>query len=1189
MTFLSGSDLIPDRALADGDPDAFNHEAIAGRVAELVVHAPTPANIALFGAWGSGKSSFFELLRRALQEKWGGKVALVRYDAWKFGGESLKRNFISHVATQLGLDDGDSQNRAFHVGLYESSRSVDLNFGRYLKGETRRVVAAAAITVLVTLVVVVALATVVGLLSGQPVWPVVQAWIRAWGGAAAGALGALVAALKLLDIAKVQVEQTAPSADEQFARTFTSLIEAARRRGAAGTVDRLVFFIDELDRCSKDDVVETLAALRTFLDIRGCVFIVVADRDVLEEALTELPQSTPTNEVSPYYSSSSAFLDKIFQFQIALPPLRIGRLTGYARDLVTARGGLWEDLSASTVETLNAVLYTLIPAHVRSPRRVKVLLNRFATNARVAQARGLEWQARAAEIAKLTVLQTEFPHFAEAMVTEPRLPEYVLSGEAPEPLPTRSAGVIRKFVGARREHEFQEEGVSPEAPLDRMLSVSDHREELRRVQRRELVRYLERTVRVPHPGRDLLYLEAAGMAAGLDPAVGQALEDLAPDSPGRAAALVEELSDSSERRAALTFLVGMIEGDFGFERANEMEVALGVAIKLRDEMREGGQLLCNAIRAFLQEQTLGEEQLARALLVALFVGDQTLATTIMDDERLLVDPKRVRLVAESLPLLPEERREVVADRIGELIPTGVKNLLGPLRTLPKELGGWLVARLADPVMQHVRAVEGQEGEEGGMAVLEELSTLVGFELVTRVVVWKLLVETTVGSGYSFVLNHAEDLSDLSDQLRNSVVLRCLMVGPVEDWPTWEPLVAETDTDWDQQGERALEVLERLVQQFSELDAAGSESALAIAAKVLPITRSVDNQAASRLKEALQGTLGEQNWWANPQLYKEQSSLHLLTAAMTGGGEETQATIEAMVESDLARGLASLGRVSALSLDGVRDLSSWLPGKAQGRLLDRVEALVDDLPPDLAADAALTRLTLWSRLDEDEREEHEPIGPDDVIAAMGDHSRNRLAALGAWLDTGPRVQECVAVAARIPPRAARESARLFGEWSAGLSDDERTQFLQALWREGRTEASWTIQLRQQGLDEVALVETLSAEIAEAPRAEEREERIDRLLALAPQNPKVQYRVGDLIIGLLETGLKVDAKLALRGAPALGDNHRSKGRIESALRKASDRLGLTITSAEAKQLRAVGITAPRRSFSERAWAFLTGDSE
>ena len=93
-------------------------------------------------------------------------------------------------------------------------------------------------------------------------------------------------------------------------------------------------------------------------------------------------------------------------------------LTRFARDLVKDKGGLWKDLREAEPRQalLNTIVYALVPAHVRSPRRVKIILNNFATNARIVQGRGIDWLPRAAEIAKLTVLQTEFPEVAAALL-----------------------------------------------------------------------------------------------------------------------------------------------------------------------------------------------------------------------------------------------------------------------------------------------------------------------------------------------------------------------------------------------------------------------------------------------------------------------------------------------------------------------------------------------------------------------------------------------------------------------------------------------------------------------------------------------------------------------------------------------------------------------------------------------------
>jgi hypothetical protein len=423
---LTADDLIPDRALTTDDSDELNYSVIAERVADVVTIGEPPLNVALFGPWGSGKSSFYELLRRALANKRRRKkkVGLVRYDAWKYGGHSLKRNFISHAAQELKIQDND-ENREFYRGLYEKQRSADVDFSRITDKKIR---SAAWLLARVFLAFLVVFSLVSGLLSlataenffGQ----IADDLPRVFGSAAIASL--VVGALQLVfEGARVDLEQAAPSADEEFTQTFRRLIKKARKEKGLW---RIIFFIDELDRCSADDVVTTLTAIKTFLDEAGCVFIVAADREVLERALRELPQETPVNEETPYYSSASSFLDKVFQHQIALPPLRSGRLTGFARDLVKDRGGVWQELRESNYERLlDRVIYALIPSHVRSPRRIKVLLNNFATNSRIGQGRGVEWPERAREIAKLTVLQTEFPLLAADLHIEPRLPSLLLS------------------------------------------------------------------------------------------------------------------------------------------------------------------------------------------------------------------------------------------------------------------------------------------------------------------------------------------------------------------------------------------------------------------------------------------------------------------------------------------------------------------------------------------------------------------------------------------------------------------------------------------------------------------------------------------------------------------------------------------------------------------------------------------
>lgn len=122
---LTGADLISNRALQSDDSDDFGYSAIAGRVAETILALEPPLTIGVFGPWGSGKTSLCELLRRELSAK-DSDARLVYYDASTYGGEALKRNFISHIATELDYET--AKHPEFHQGLYESSRRTEIDF-----------------------------------------------------------------------------------------------------------------------------------------------------------------------------------------------------------------------------------------------------------------------------------------------------------------------------------------------------------------------------------------------------------------------------------------------------------------------------------------------------------------------------------------------------------------------------------------------------------------------------------------------------------------------------------------------------------------------------------------------------------------------------------------------------------------------------------------------------------------------------------------------------------------------------------------------------------------------------------------------------------------------------------------------------------------------------------------------------
>ncbi|MEU0075072.1 P-loop NTPase fold protein [Streptomyces sp. NPDC006332] len=561
---MAPDDLIQDREVDSAQSDRLAHSHIADQLHDVVLSVPTPTNIAMWGPWGSGKSGVANLLRGLLDE--GDGVRFVRFDAFKYAENPLRRNFIIAAATALGIKD-----TKFHEELYGGRVAVKLQFGRNEIGRLLKMFG-------LTFGAVVAF---FGAAMALFAWLHGGAFRPTFANMAAGALKAGIAPAALLTSLMVLVSRTltrehkteAADSDEQFEEIFADLV-------ARAGVERLVVFVDELDRCKPSDVVATLDALRTFLGVDGCVFVVAADQQVLEEALTRaLEQATPADTVNPYYSSGSGYLDKVFQYQLSLPPLLVPKVTNFAADLVRWRGGLWATMD------INLVVSVLVPSHVRSPRRVKALLNTFALTYRLAQRRAADRlletdpATRVAEIAKLVCLRVEFPLFARDLLLDHRLCEHVLTLDA-NPQADLGPHVGEQVKQAARRY------ANLDADVDQRLSDPEDPDEdedgekkaadVRKHHVQQLVAYLKRTRKVPGPGSDLIFLETSGSVFGLPAAVAEALEQQAQN-----AELDEVLTSVSglsaeERSAALAMLTQQARDAIGLEEENVAYAVLAV-------------------------------------------------------------------------------------------------------------------------------------------------------------------------------------------------------------------------------------------------------------------------------------------------------------------------------------------------------------------------------------------------------------------------------------------------------------------------------------------------------------------------------------------------------------------------------------------------------------------------------------
>lgn len=430
------SEFIEDSAIDLLDQDRFGHADFVQELADLVKEVDPRTNIAVFAPWGSGKSSLSAMLAKRYENREDG-VWFTTFDAFKFAEDSLSRHFITQMANGFGLTNEEASIRS---RLYSEKTRKIWTLTEADKKKLYRSFAKIAFAVLFAIVLLAAICDHFSKTKsfGDYLVPLLPSW------AFVASATAIVVNFATTTFTYDETEQSV-SGEEQFVEQFDLLIAKLQEKKAK----KVVVFIDELDRCSEKEVVSTLETLKTFLDIEPCIFIVAADRQVLDKALKNAArQATPENVDSPYFSAGSAYLDKIFQHQMELPPLPEHSMSKFALELVAGRGGIWSELDQGELRYLFSVL---IPTHVTNPRRVKVLLNSFVTTYHLMKRRASRVENgtqddeamlkdtsevgepalrdRLNEIAKLVCLRCEFPNFAAYLSNDDRLPDLVLSCE----------------------------------------------------------------------------------------------------------------------------------------------------------------------------------------------------------------------------------------------------------------------------------------------------------------------------------------------------------------------------------------------------------------------------------------------------------------------------------------------------------------------------------------------------------------------------------------------------------------------------------------------------------------------------------------------------------------------------------------------------------------------------------------
>lgn len=261
----------------------------------------------------------------------------------------------------------------------------------------------------------------------------------------------------------VRIEQV------QFLEQFRGRFEDLISEHITGQKKRLVVFVDDLDRCLPEEAIEVLEAIKLFLDVRDCVFVIAVDRKVIVEGIRVRYRDFALAQGGgePLPISGEDFLEKIIQVPFNLPPVR-------RDDMVDFIAGQTRDLPEDCAQVFSLGIET-------NPRKIKRGLNVFWMHERLAGRRPeLKEVIKPVRLAKVVVIQEVYPKLYADWVEAPlllrHLEEHFMAEERRESESSaeRPRSESRAERGAAQPPEL-EEAPKPGGPQRLVEKWSGHR------------------------------------------------------------------------------------------------------------------------------------------------------------------------------------------------------------------------------------------------------------------------------------------------------------------------------------------------------------------------------------------------------------------------------------------------------------------------------------------------------------------------------------------------------------------------------------------------------------------------------------------------------------------------------------------------------------------------------------------
>lgn len=305
-----------------------------GYMVDMVVDIATnrdlsPSTIGLYGDWGSGKSSLMKLAQKKIEEKNTEigdekdsiKTLCIEFNGWLFEGyEDTKTSLCGVILDALA----DEKRFSKEITDYAKTLIKKIDFNKIL---------------------------------GKGIKYGLDFFLTGGIGALTDLTLSSVRSTIKTNVSEVQAKDLEEilnkfKKDDKTRTEIKNFREEFKQLLQKSNVENVVVFIDELDRCLPDTVLEVFEAMRLFLFVEGMSFVIGADERLIQYSIKSKYKEVPGNNLD----IGKEYLEKVIQYPLYIPQLTRAEVNQYLACLL-----LRETLTENQFKEILSIIYTLAP------------------------------------------------------------------------------------------------------------------------------------------------------------------------------------------------------------------------------------------------------------------------------------------------------------------------------------------------------------------------------------------------------------------------------------------------------------------------------------------------------------------------------------------------------------------------------------------------------------------------------------------------------------------------------------------------------------------------------------------------------------------------------------------------------------------------------------------------------------